>query len=194
MPKGWSSGELLTWIWLLILTFLFNGLLGNSLSETVKIGADTTVITSDTVLSAGTTVITSDTLLSADTTISSVISDTSAPKKSSDVIEDLIKRTARDSIVQDLPAKKVYMYGDAEINYQDITLKANYIEVNFNTNTVYATFTLDSTGKKIGIPEFTENKQSFKAKEITYDFKTEKGIIRNVLTEDDRSEFGKPGC
>ena len=186
MPRAWSSGELLTWIWLLLLTFIFNGLFGNSLFKTDNLRADTTVITRDTLLTTGTTVITSDTLLTADTTTSAALSDTSAPKKDNNVIEDLIKRSARDSIVQDLPAKKVYMYGDAQIDYQDITLKADYIEVDFNTNTVYATFTLDSAGKKTGIPEFTENKQSFKAKEITYDFKTEKGIIRNVITEDDQ--------
>jgi len=175
LPKGWSSGELLTWIWLLILTFLFNGIFGNSLFTDTHFGADTTIV------------IAGDSTIMADTVKTNPgISDTTAAGKSGNVIEDLITRTARDSVVQDLPARKIYMYGDAVITYQDITLKAAYIEVDFNTNTVYATYTVDSTGKKIGVPEFTENKQSFKAKEITYDFKTEKGIIRHVLTEDDQ--------
>lgn len=174
MPKGWLSGELLTWTWLLILTFLLNVLFGNSLSYVNNFKPDTLIVSRDTTLMADTV------------TTTTALSDTTAPKKETTAIEDLITRNARDSVVQDLPARKVYMYGDAVITYKDITLKAAYIEVDFNTNTVYATYVKDSTGKKIGVPVFTQGKQSFKAKEITYDFKTEKGIIRNMLTEDDQ--------
>ena len=101
------------------------------------------------------------------------------------VIEDIVERTARDSIVQDIAHKKVFLYGEAVVKYQDITLKADYIEVDFKTNSLYATGLPDSSGKIAGVPEFTEGKETFKAKTMTYNFKTKEGIIKNVLTQDD---------
>ena len=74
--------------------------------------------------------------------------DSMALVKDRTVIEAKIERTARDSIVQDLVNKKVYLYGDAVVTYQEITLKADYIEVDFNTNSLYATGLPDSTGRK----------------------------------------------
>ncbi len=108
------------------------------------------------------------------------------PRQERAAIEAMVERTAVDSIVQDIINRKVYLYGDAVINYEDITLKAAVIEVDFATNTVYAYGIEDSTGKVTGSPEFTEGKQTFKAKKMYYNFDTKKGIIEHVLTEDDQ--------
>ncbi len=101
-------------------------------------------------------------------------------------IEAEIKRTARDSILQNIRDKKVFLYGDAVVTYEDITLKAAYIEVDMNTNTVYASGVADSAGKMTGNPEFTQAGQTFKSKTMTYNFDTQKGIIIGVITEDDQ--------
>ncbi|NOY49652.1 MAG: LPS-assembly protein LptD [Chlorobi bacterium] len=121
-----------------------------------------------------------DTLLDLNSTGDSLES-----KKSEASLDAVVERIAVDSIVQDIINRKVYMYGEAVINYQDITLKAAYIEIDFNTNEVYARGITDSTGKKTGLPEFTEGGQTFKAREMTYNFDTKKGIITKVITEDD---------
>jgi len=112
--------------------------------------------------------------------------DTIVKKKSHATLDAMVERIARDSIVQDIANRKVYMYGDAIIKYQDITLKAAYIEVDFTTNQVYAKGIADSTGKVVGSPEFTEAGQTFKAKEMSYNFDTKKGLISKVITEDDQ--------
>jgi len=98
---------------------------------------------------------------------------------------DLI-RHAKDSIVQDLIHKKVYLYGNAEITYGDINLKAAYIAVDFNTNTVFAKGVKDSTGKIIGTPIFKQGDETFEASTLTYDFITKKGIIHGVRTKNDQ--------
>ena len=41
-----------------------------------------------------------------------------------------IKYHARDSIRFSVEDKKVFLYGEAQINYGDIELKAAYIEIN----------------------------------------------------------------
>ncbi len=98
---------------------------------------------------------------------------------------DLV-RHAQDSIVQDLLNKKVYLYGNAEITYGDIDLKANYITVNFNDNTVFATGMKDSTGKIVGKPVFKQGDETFNSDTLIYDFVTRKGIIRGVRTKNDQ--------
>lgn len=127
----------------------------------------------------------SDSLIINDTILNLTSGDSLANAQSSERLDAVVERNARDSIVQDIINRKVYMYGEANIAYEDIKLKAAYIEIDFNTNQVYAHGIEDSTGKTIGAPEFTEGNQTFKAKEMTYNFDTKEGIISKVITEDD---------
>lgn len=99
-------------------------------------------------------------------------------------IDAKVERFAKDSIVQDIANRKIFLFGNAVVNYQDISLKANFIEVDLNTNTVYASGTKDSTGKVIGKPEFKQGDQTFKSGSMTYNFDSKKGIITDVVTED----------
>ncbi len=105
-------------------------------------------------------------------------------KSSPNAIEDKVHYVCRDSIRFDLKNQKVFLYGNAEINYQDINLKADYVEIDFTTNILYATGLPDSTGKLAGLPIFTEGSQSFKSKVMRYNFKSKKGFINQVITED----------
>lgn len=99
-------------------------------------------------------------------------------------LEDEIKYHARDSIRFSVEEKKVYLYGEAQINYQDIELKAAYIEIDQETKEVYAEGVADSTGKLIGNPEFKTGEQNFSAKRMRYNFETEKGKILDVVTKE----------
>lgn len=170
---GCSSSKLLTPLWLLILiTISLNDLKADSLLKAMEMLPDSLIKT--------------DTINSEIDTNAILLPDSLNPlAKDRTVIDAIIERTARDSIIQDLVNKKVYLYGDAVVTYQEITLKADYIEVDFNTNSLYATGMPDSTGKMKGFPEFSESGESFKAKGMTYNFRTKEGIIKNVLTEDD---------
>jgi len=47
--------------------------------------------------------------------------------------------------------------------------------------------TKDSTGKKIGTPVFKENMQTFEADEITYNFETNKGLIKDIKLQDKKA-------
>ncbi len=101
-------------------------------------------------------------------------------------LEANLIRHADDSIVQDIANRKVYLYGNAEVTYGDIDLKAAFIRVDFNNNTVYARGVKDSTGKVVGKPVFKQGDESFKTKDITYNFTTKKGIIHDVRTKQDQ--------
>jgi len=98
--------------------------------------------------------------------------------------DDEIKQSAQDSLILSIDGKKAFLYGKAKIEYQNTTISASYIEIDRNKNTIYASFTTDSTGNKIGIPVFTEEKASFKAEEMTYNFKTKKCRVKKITTKE----------
>jgi lipopolysaccharide assembly outer membrane protein LptD (OstA) len=78
---------------------------------------------------------------------------------------------------------KIFMYENAEVKYKDIELKAQYIELNRDSNLIYAIGKPDSTGTIVGKPIFKQGDQEFEADELKYNFKTKKGIVTGVVTE-----------
>ena len=94
-----------------------------------------------------------------------------------------VKYNAKDSIIYDIAAKKVYLYGKAHIEYQDIILDAAYITIDWNTNEISAEGLPDSTGKLAGNPVFTQGDQKTEQKKLTYNFKTKRGRINELLTK-----------
>jgi lipopolysaccharide assembly outer membrane protein LptD (OstA) len=90
---------------------------------------------------------------------------------------------ARDSIRLDAKIRKVYLYGDAIVKYENLELKAAYIDILLDSNIAYAIGVKDS-GKTIGRPEFHQGSDVFYADEIRYNFKTKKGRINGINTKE----------
>lgn len=103
-------------------------------------------------------------------------------RESSDALDSKVEYKARDSMRFDLKAKKIYLYGAADVSYEKINLKAEYIEIDWATNRVHAEGMPDSTGEIIGSPIFSEGTQTFDAQEMDYNFKSKKGRISGVFT------------
>ena len=101
---------------------------------------------------------------------------------SEDALEDRIDYKAQDSMIYDLKNQKIYLYGNAEVTYTTINLKAAIIEFDWTTNTVSARGRRDSTGILTGKPQFADGDQQFTAKEMKYNFKTRKGVIQHAST------------
>ncbi len=98
-------------------------------------------------------------------------------------ITTTIKYSAKDSIVFHVAEKVVNMYGDANVDYGDISLKAARTAIDYNTNLVNASGVTDSTGKSIGTPVFKQGAEMYTANRMTYNFKTKKGKISEVVTK-----------
>lgn len=113
-----------------------------------------------------------------------LVIDSLAAGGSEEALNAKVDYKAKDSTLFDLVNKKVFLYGDAVINYNDINLQAAYIEINFEKNEVYATGMPDSTGKEAGVPVFKQGDQNFKSRVMRYNFKSKKGFISKVITED----------
>ncbi len=104
-------------------------------------------------------------------------------KEPAPVLEAPINYNAADSIVVSLDSKKVFLYKEAVVTYQEIELKADYIALDLNTKEVYAEGIKDTAGVVQGSPVFKDGSDEFESKTIRYNFKTQKGIIQDVRTE-----------
>ena len=97
-------------------------------------------------------------------------------------LDNQVKFTAKDSLVF-LGTNNAQMYGSSNVIYGDIDLKAMEIHMNMNTNEAYAVGRPDSVGELEGNPVFTDSSGEYESKTMTYNFKTKKGFITDVVTQ-----------
>ncbi len=91
---------------------------------------------------------------------------------------------AVDSMQFDIQNEKVLLYGKAFIQYEKTEIKADFIEIDWTNNQVYATGRRDTAGNMVGYPEFKEGNESFKAYEMTYNYKSKKCRIKQISTKE----------
>lgn len=106
-------------------------------------------------------------------------------KISEDSLESPVKYVAEDSIVYDIPAKKIYLYGHARIEYEKVNIKADSITFDWDKNEVYATMhqILDDTlVRKV---RFTDGENNFEADALRFNLKTLKGKSYGMITRFD---------
>jgi hypothetical protein len=64
-----------------------------------------------------------------------VATDTLKQTSGGSFLDDKVNYKAEDSTTADLNHKKAFLYNHAEVYYQDMTLKAGYIEIDFEKKT-----------------------------------------------------------
>jgi hypothetical protein len=94
-----------------------------------------------------------------------------------------IEYGAKDTIDYDISNRKSYLYGEAYVIFEDIELRADYIEVDFDKKEVFASGLADSLGVISGRPVMTEGGEKFEAEMMRYNFETKKGFISGIITE-----------
>ena len=98
-------------------------------------------------------------------------------------IQTTVKYAAKDSIEFDIDAKIAKLYNKANVDYGDMSLKAAVITVDYNKNLMSANGVPDSTGRTQGQPLFKQGATTYQAGKIDYNFKTRKGKIGEVVTQ-----------
>ncbi len=95
---------------------------------------------------------------------------------------------AKDSVRQDFSngQRKMYYWGDVEVTYENLKLRAAYMEYDMATGTVFAKGIYDSlSGEWKGQPEMTQGNQTFNMEEVRYNFNSRKARITNMITQED---------
>ena len=120
-----------------------------------------------------------------DSVYAETVPTTSVNTKKKGAIDAPIHYKANDSIVF-YGSGKGFLYGEGNVRYEQarpIELKADLIQMNMDSNTVYATGRLDSLGKPVGLPVFKDNTDEYSSKELAYNFETRKGFIKGGITQ-----------
>lgn len=89
---------------------------------------------------------------------------------------------AKDSIVF-TQGGYAHLYGEGKVNYQQIELTAGVITMNMDSSTVHAYGVEDSLGTITGKPVFKDGETPYETNVIRYNFKSKRGIISNVVTQ-----------
>ena len=120
--------------------------------------------------------------LNVDTTLVDTLSvDTVAPKKKQPLDAPVVYE-ANDSIVF-TKGGYAHLYGDGKVNYEKIELTSAVITMNMDSSTVYARGVPDSVGVETGTPIFKDGETPYESKIMRYNFKTKKGFINNIVTQ-----------
>jgi hypothetical protein len=101
-----------------------------------------------------------------------------------DPLEHQVIYNARDSIRYETKGNKVYLFGDGYVLYEDMNLKAEFIEIDNEKSTITAFGKIDSSGHMVGNPVMKVAGQESSAKKIIYNLKTKKGKIYDIMTKE----------
>ena len=100
-------------------------------------------------------------------------------------LDQIVEGKNTDSLYYDVANRKVYIYNKGDIKYGDKSLQADYMRINMSNNEIYAygkADTVDGQPTKTQ-PVFTDAGSSFTMDTITYNFDSEKALIRGVATQ-----------
>lgn len=107
---------------------------------------------------------------------------TKAP--STDQLKSQVKYNAKDTIRFNLAEDKVFLRNEAQITYENMNIKAGYIEIDWETRTLYAEGVRDTDGVLKQLPVFAQGSENFTAYNMRYNFDTKKGKITHVTTQE----------
>lgn len=122
--------------------------------------------------------IASDSVAVADSTRKS---DSIAAKKKQSITE-IVNYESTDSLVF-LDGGSAMLYGKGKVVYGDLNLDAGFIRMNMDSSMMFASGRPDSAGTMIEEPVFKDTGGEYKSKALRYNFKTQKGMITQVVTQ-----------
>ena len=112
-------------------------------------------------------------------------------------IEAPVVFSTDDSLVYDAVSKNAYLFGNSKVEYEEMNLTSDHVHVNLDNSLVDANGVSDSTqeGGVRGKPLFKMGRDEYESDSIYFNFKTKKGYIDNVYTEQEdgylRSQHSK---
>ena len=100
-------------------------------------------------------------------------------------IDAPVHYTAEDSMTYEGETGIAHLYGKSSVKYEDMDLQSDQIYMSLDSSLVHATGSQDTAGVKFGTPIFKMGNDTYETDTMAFNFKTKKGIISNVYTEQD---------
>ncbi|HEY6502967.1 MAG TPA: putative LPS assembly protein LptD, partial [Chitinophagaceae bacterium] len=109
--------------------------------------------------------------------------DTFSLKLSKDTLDAPVNYYAEDSAVVLIMQKKILLYGKTKTEYKDIVLTAPKVELDQQSQVLTAFNNRDSAGTVTEEANFQQGENAFTSDTIRYNFKTQKGLTVNTITQ-----------
>ncbi len=127
----------------------------------------------------------------------------SANRKRKNGIDFPVNYTSNDSLVYYADSRKAFLFGNANVKYDNMDLTAEHIDVQMDSSLVHATGAeryvkddlpplpkdsgrIDSSKlqkERYGLPVFVMGSDKYETDTMSFNFKTKKGLIQNAYTE-----------
>ncbi len=108
-------------------------------------------------------------------------------------IDSIVAYTAQDSVVYSLSSRTMYLYGKGTIRYRAFSITSENIDINWTTSVLNAygvPDTSDTTaGKLRGTPDLVDGGESYRGKQVSYNFRSKRGRIVLAATEMDKGFY-----
>lgn len=105
-----------------------------------------------------------------------------APPPNKTELDAPVTYEANDSIVF-TQSGFAHLYGQGKVTYPGTDLAADVISMDMDNSTVFARGVVDSLGAAKGRPVFKDGDTSYETDTIRYNFKSKRGIISNVVSQ-----------
>ncbi|MBU2921342.1 LPS-assembly protein LptD [Winogradskyella psychrotolerans] len=102
--------------------------------------------------------------------------------KKESFLTDAVKYKAKDYVSLNQKQKKIYLYNEAEVMYQDMEIKSGVIVIDYSKNLVYAGRIKDSTGYSQR-PVFKQGENIIEPDSIVFNTESKKALVFNSRTE-----------
>ena len=114
-------------------------------------------------------------------------------------IDSPVQYVANDSLTYHAASGLAHLYGESNVKYQNMDLSADHIYMSLDSSLVHADSRLDTlSNTPIGSPVFKMGKDTYETGEMAFNFKTKKGLIEDVYTQQEdgylTSELSKRGA
>ena len=98
-------------------------------------------------------------------------------------IDSPVEFSANDSLIYEAGTGMAHLFGSSHVKYQNMDLQSEKIYMCLDSSLVHATGAVDSLGKKFGTPVFQMGNDTYENDTMAFNFKTKKGLIQQVYTE-----------
>lgn len=104
-------------------------------------------------------------------------------------LNQIVTYKASQKIVHDVKLRRIYLFGNAEVQSEGFSIKAGYILIDIDSNQVEASYLVDSLGKKVEFPELTEGSETIRCETLKMNYKTQKAYIKALAIKQDEFYF-----
>ncbi|MCD8296231.1 MAG: LPS-assembly protein LptD [Prevotella sp.] len=104
-------------------------------------------------------------------------------RSKSNGLDSPVDFSSNDSLVYDALNKRARLYGNSNVKYENMDLVSDRIQMSLDSSLVHATGMSDTLGVLSGRPVFTMGQDKYESDTMSFNFKSKKGFINNVYTQ-----------